>query len=219
MRPIAALSLSALALVAACGRGPSLETRTFELRYLDGGQAEQLIKPYVFADRTGAPGELSTTRGMVSVRETRDNLERIERMLAEYDRAPAMVRLTFQIIRANGPGPADSSIADVTDELRRLFRFRGYRLAAQGSTTGGDGSPVVLRLEGPGGPYVLAGFIQGVATGDSGSVRLRIGLSANNQPVIETEVRAGIGRTVVLGGQQGDGAGAIILAVRSEVTH
>ena len=72
-----------LVVLAGCG-GADLETRTFQLRYLPRHEAQALIAPYVFTDREGAPGAMSASESAVTVRETGDNLARIERMLAEF---------------------------------------------------------------------------------------------------------------------------------------
>lgn len=202
--------ISMLALAACRGGSASLETRTFDLRQMDAGRAEQLVKPYVVT------GSLSMAPGALTIRETRDNLDRIAAMLTEHDRAPAPVKLTFQVIRANGAAPPDSAIAAIEQELRQLFRFRGYALVAQGFTTGVDGAPILLHMDGPGGPYQLRGRIENVGTSDTGSVRLGLGFSAGPRPVLETLVTMRIGQTMVLGGQSGSGSGAIILAVRPE---
>ena len=42
--------------LAACGRAPNLETRTFRLQSLDDGVALSVVDPYVYGDRPDAPG-------------------------------------------------------------------------------------------------------------------------------------------------------------------
>lgn len=209
----------ALVLLTACGnRGPELEARTFELRYIDAGNAEQMIRPYVYSDRAGAKGELVMSRGRLSVRETPDNLDRIARVLAEHDKPPANMRLVFQVIRANGAGPRDSSIAEIEEELRRLFRFTGYRLVAEGVTTVGPGAPCRIRLDGEGGPYHINGQVgQVTIVGDSGSIQLQFALDGpRGGGILQSDLTLGLGRTVVVGGQRGNEPGAVILAVRTE---
>jgi hypothetical protein len=205
-------------LLAAC-RGPALETRTFDLSYLDGGTAEQMVRPYVYTDRAGAPGQLSITRQTITVRETRDNLERIARVLAEQDRPPANVRLDFQIIRADGPAPLDPAIAPIEAQLRRLFRFQGYRLVGQTFAVATAGTQLHQQVAGPGGPYGINGEIETVGVrGDSGVVRLMVSLDvARSGRALLTRLSVPIGQTAVIGGQSSDGPGALILAVRSEL--
>ena len=94
----AATTLVALLFVA-CGRSSvKLDTQTFALRYLHPSEARDIVSPYVFVERPGAPGALSVTDNALTVRETRDNLERIARMLSQFDRPRPLVRLTFHLI-------------------------------------------------------------------------------------------------------------------------
>ena len=129
-------------LVTACGSGVTLETRTFRLQSLGDQVALTVIEPYVYGDRPNAPGLATAMQGVLTVRETSDNLDRIARVLEEFDSPRQSVTLHFQVILANGAGSADPAIAEVEEELRRLFRFAGYRLVAQSSVTGLEQSQV-----------------------------------------------------------------------------
>ncbi|MFQ5538400.1 MAG: hypothetical protein ACE5GJ_13225 [Gemmatimonadota bacterium] len=114
---------------AACSRGPGLETRTFALENLAPHEAEALVAPYVFDDRERNPGTMSRTGGAITVRETPDNLDKIERVMEQFDVAQPEVRLTFQLVEADGFSGTDPAIAEVEKELRKVFDFKGYRLA------------------------------------------------------------------------------------------
>ena len=116
------------AVTVACGSGQRLETRTFEIRHLPAGIAGGMIGPYVDRQRPSAPGDMNVIGNVITVRETADNLDRIGRVLAQFDRPQPGVRLTFKLIEADGVAVRDTSIADVEAALRSLFRFRGYRL-------------------------------------------------------------------------------------------
>src|SRR2546423_6566720 len=146
--------------LSACHAGrPDLDTRTFELKYLREGEASALISPYVYADRPAGKGVFSVVGSTITVRETRDNLEKITRVLAEYDRPRPTLQLTFRLIEADGTPTVDPAIADVEAVLRKLFRFRGYRLAAEGVVSGVEGSQVAQTLNGPAGRYELGADI------------------------------------------------------------
>ena len=200
-----------------CG-GPSLETQTFQLHYIDEATAERLVQPYVFTDRTGAPGVISSAAGTITVRETRDNLERIERMLLVQDRQPADVRLVFTVIRADGQGPVDSTIAPVEAQLRRLFRFRGYRVVAQGVTVASERTTFHQIIGERRDRYDIMGEVESVnVRGDSGAVRVHVGLETPLGATLGSRITIAIGQTAVLGGQSGGGEGALILAVRAEL--
>ena len=209
-------------LAAACG-GPRLDTRTFQLKYLDGGEAAALLSPYVFTDRKDAPGQMSDVRGSITVRETPDNLEKIARVLGEYDRPKPSVRLNFQIIQADGATTNDPAIADVEAQLRKLFRFKGYRLIAEAVAGGMEGSEVRQIVSGAGGPYVITATIfDARGGGDSGSVRIKAELVSYRYGgnVLNTAVTLRPGQTAVLGNAQlgeRSGVGTLILTVRPEL--
>lgn len=121
-----------------------LETRTFNLRIMKPEEAAALVRPYVYKDRPGAPGDLSyfIDTPLISVRETADNLDKIARMLQEFD-ADAIeqqYRLHFQIVVANGGQSHDARLASVEEELRKVFRFDGFTLLGEAYITvsGGD---------------------------------------------------------------------------------
>ena len=118
---------------------PALETRTFQLEHLTSRAAIALIDPYVYGDRPGRPGTISNPTGIraISVREMPDNLDKIARMLEQFDvvsRAPSSYRLHFQVVAGNG-GTSDPRLAPVEAELRKVFRFDGYSLLGEGYVT------------------------------------------------------------------------------------
>jgi hypothetical protein len=134
--------LPAVLLLSACGRfgAPKLDVETFNLDNRSGYEAAELINPYVFADRADAPGAMSATDAAITVRETRDNLEKIRRVLQEFDQPIPGVRLHFQLIEADSFRDEDPAIADVVAELKSLFRFEGYRLVGEAMVPVAGGS-------------------------------------------------------------------------------
>jgi hypothetical protein len=227
MKPLRTLWVGSALLVAACGRGPRLETRTFALRHLSPEEAAQIIMPYVYQDRPGAKGRtttgtvaISAAHNVITVRETSDNLERIARVLAQYDRPQPGVRLTFAIISADGAERSDSSIRDVEATLRSLFRFKSYALVAQGIMTGTVNSGSAQMLAGAGGPYRLEAGIERISgTGDSATVTLRVHLIVpRSGGEFQTVVGIPAGKTAVLGNVLGGSPNAaLILTVRPEL--
>ena len=127
-----------------------LETRTFALEHLDVATATGLVGPYVYKDRPSAPGVISLAPGAaaISVRETPDNLDKIRRMLEEFDVAsPALsYRLHFQVVVGNGTESTDERLALVEKELRKVFRFEGYSLIGEGHVAISEG-PFELQIE------------------------------------------------------------------------
>ncbi|NNM06155.1 MAG: hypothetical protein HKO65_13785, partial [Gemmatimonadetes bacterium] len=122
-----------VALVSGCDAfgTPKLDVRTFNLEHRSGYEAADLIEPYIFEDREGAPGDMNATMEAITVRESRDNLEKIGRVLEEFDKPIPGIRLRFQLIEADSFQERDPAIADVVDELENLFQFEGYRLLGE----------------------------------------------------------------------------------------
>ena len=205
-----------------CGTAPDLQTETFALQYLDGERAAVLIQPYVFTDRPNAPGSISQAENMMTVRETRDNLDKIRRVLADIDRPRPTVRLHFQLIEADGAGTVDPSIADVEAELRKLFRYEGYRLirdAVVGGTEGSHIEQVIGRGDDATEGFILMASIGAVrGTGDSAMVQLDVGVRSPMRGALQTTVNARSGQTLVVGNAQLiQGGGTLILTVRPEI--
>jgi len=214
-------ALAALSLVG-CTRSPDLDTRTFQLEHLDGGAASEIIDPYVYGDRPGAPGTLSYQGYVLTVRETPDNLAKIARVLEEFDRPTPSIQLKFQIIEADGVARPDSAIAEVEAELRKLFQFRGYRLLAEAYAGGVEGSAVTQTVRTGGDSYLIEAQIHRVrATDSSGTVVLSVGLHyPQGGGGLESTVSVPVGKTVVLGNAQLDPKrGPLILAVRPDLVR
>ena len=210
--------------LAVCEGGPHLvATRTFELQYLDPGEAIQMVSPYVYAEREGAPGLVTGFTGGITVRETPEALDRIAEVLEQYDRAKPGVRLRFQIIEADGFTERDARIADVQSALEELFRFEGYRLLTE--------TPLAL-MEGASSSQILAvddrqfqieAHLEQVrGTGARGSVELVVGLAEFGDgygPSINTTMAVPVGQTVVLGSAKARDKATLILTVLPEFVH
>jgi hypothetical protein len=205
----------------ACGQTPDLDTRTFELQNLEAGDAELIIRPYVYQDRPNAAGSISYSGHTITVRETEDNLDKIARVLTDMDRPRPTVRLHFQLIEANGAATTDPAVAEVEAELRKLFRYEGYRLLHQAVVGGTEGShieQVVGPAEDPRLNYVVMATIRTVrSSGDSGTVQLEVGVRNPIRGALMTTVNARAGQTLVVGNAElVVGGGTLILTVRPE---
>lgn len=209
--------------LAAC-QGPQLDTRTFEVQYLAQHEVANLIEPYVFTDRESSPGTMSTAYGAVTVRETPDNLEKIARVLEEYDRPKPTIMLHFQVIEANGAADSDPAIADVEQELRRLFRFEGYELVAETQIAGIEGTGV-RQLIGDTSTrrhFVIEGGVSEVRLGSGEpTLTMNVQLNTPDMPgILQTSVTIPAGHSVVLGTAQAPAfEGALILVVRAEIVE
>src|SRR5213596_3429084 len=192
-----------LALLTACSpHGPSLDTRTFALKYLRGPDAVPIVVPYVYTDRPNGKGVFSVSDNAITVRETPDNLDKIARVLAEYDRPRPFVRLTFHLIEADGATSTDPAIRDVEATLRQLFRFRGYRLVGEGVVSATEKGEVTQILAAEPEHYVLSTSVQRLAgAADSATVELGVHLEGRGGS-FRTTVTIPVGKTAVLGNVQ-----------------
>lgn len=221
MRRRAPLLLLAVLAVPGCA-GDDLETRTFEVRYLAPHEVQGLIEPYIYTEREGRPGTMSSMDGALTVRETGDNLERIGQVLARFDRPRPSVMLHFQIIEANGAGDSDPAIAEVERELRRLFRFEGYELVAETQVGGIQGTGFRQAVGGGEAErsFLIRGGVTEVRRGaDAPTVTVDVGLfAAGVGDILETSVTIPAGHSVVLGTAKSPAyAGALILVVRADI--
>jgi hypothetical protein len=206
-----------------CSDGPALETRTFELMYLDDDVASELVAPYVYFDRQGQNGAMTVVEGKLTVRETTDNLDRIARVLAEFDTPKPGVRLRFQLIEADGFDSTDPEIMEVENALRDVFRFEGYQLIGEALINGIAGSWVQQDVPSDDGVVfrIHAGISSIRTDSEGGSVQLQVELQAWGDALLGTSLRVRSGQTAVLGsaalrtGEKSDRT--LILAVRPEI--
>jgi hypothetical protein len=216
-------ALLSLLTIAACGRAPQLETRTFDLQHLHPEEAASMVDPYVYADRPDAPGRITHTAQTLSVRETPDNLDRIAAVLARHDQPKPWVRLHFQIIEADGARAPDPRIAEVETELRKLFRFSGYRLLTEAVASGTARSSVSQAVGEGEGRFIIAVEIQDVRTvNDTGIVSMEVQLRSTRGLGLGSRINAREGQTVVLGNTQvgeGTSRSTVILTVRPELVR
>ncbi len=193
----------------------ALETRTFRFEHLQPGQVHGLLEAYVWEEREAGGGSMSLMDGGVTIRETRDNLDRIEEVLSEFDRPQDDVQLFFQIIEANGSAETDVRIAGVESELRKLFAFEGYRLAAESAVTATDGSSISQGMRTDHSHYEVSADVRRL-----GDDQLRLSgvhfVSADGW-ALTTSVNVGPGQTIVLGSSpKGDSDATLFLTVRAE---
>jgi type II secretory pathway component GspD/PulD (secretin) len=211
-----------LLILVACSRAPDLETRTFDLQYLAPEDAGAMIDPYVYDSRDGAPGRITMTRQTLTVRETAENLDRIAEVLAQYDKPKPWVRLHFQLIEADGARTADPRIAEVEAELKKLFRFTGYRLLTEAVLSGTARSSVSQTL-GEAQNFAIGVDITDVRTiNDTGIVSMNVQLRSQFGTGLGSQINAREGQTVVLGNtRMGEGARqtTVILTVRPELVR
>jgi len=207
---------------------PQLETRTIQLRNLRANDAARLVSPYIRAARGGVyeAGDLQA----ITVVESAQTIARIDSLIRENDRAPAVLVFRFQLIAADDTPGRDPAIASIDSTLRGLFRFKGYRLLGEGTTSAGENETFSMTIAGGDDRFALTGDVVAVRAGPNGSTRLRVRLARatpgtyegkpmQSETLLSTGLTVPIGQTIVLGSAAPGGSNqAVILAVRPEVS-
>lgn len=195
------------------------DRRDYELRYLSADAAATALQQpdnHVRQDLrvTYAPGSpVITLHGQPEV------LDHAMELLRHIDRVQ-MVRLRFQLIEADGFTDSDSSIADVEAALREMFRFRGYRLAAQSVVQGEAPGHIRQQVVLPDGtPVTISADLARIVSDEEGAaVSLGINVSLPAGSILSTSLTVPGGRTAVVGSAQASSAsGTLILVVRPEI--
>ena len=209
-----------LLLTACLTQSTELETRTFTLSAADPHQAATLVEPYVDFDRPGQPGQVkySNDPPALTVRETSDNLDRIERMLAEVDVAAPGVSLHVRLVEANGPGEDDERLADIRSDLEGFLRYDGYALLGEARLLLESGAHFEQRIDvGGEHPAKVEGVLR-VHPGDPPEVAFSFALETPFRDQISNSFKLPMGETVVVGGSSRpgeDGEQSALLVVMS----
>ena len=115
------------------------------------------------------------------------------------------VRVTFQFIEADGFVENDPAIAPIVDQLRRLFRFEGYRLLTEATTTASRPGPempsMVSQSVSPADDTQFGVEMQLWHNAESEAIRVSLSIRDNavGVGVMEVTVNARPGQTIVLG--------------------
>jgi len=233
--PVAALltALLSVGTLHAQPLDPKIVVKTFPLQSLSPKDAAALVSPYTMFLGGGGVYEAGGALRAITVRATPEILARVDSILRANDHARATLLLRFQLIAASDSAIKDAAIGPVDAELRNLFRFAGYRLLSQGSTTANEGENFTLTMSGVRGETLrLTGRVEAVqaSSGMKGSAQLFISLehsvqalvggaaTSSTQTLLSTGLTTPLGQTVVLGSAAyGAPIPAIILSVRPEV--
>jgi hypothetical protein len=191
------------------------------LQYLSGPEGASVLTGHVpasaiegWSERKGEPG------GTVYIRASKAELEKAREVLARYDVAPPQVALKFQIIEADGFSASDSAIAPVESVLRNLFRFKGYRLAAEAYLRARSNTEAQQTIAGAdGAQYSIVVRVGDVLRREGkASAELETRLMAGHDQVLGTSVNVPDGQTVVLGTARPEPKrAALILVVTPEI--
>jgi len=203
LRAVAALCLVAGSAHAQQPRA-AVPVRTFPLHRLAVKDAAKLLAPYLQSPASGAFETGSDVRA-ITVRGTTRELASVDSLLGIFDRVPRSVLLRFQIIEATDDAIKDARIAEVDASLHDLFRYTGYRLAAEGIAKSEVGQSFEVSLGAEGASYTVRGT---VLTSDDANGTMRLGLSLEQpmmiplmgaQSLFSTQLVVPVAQVVVLG--------------------
>jgi len=200
--------------VGGCGR-PEMETRTFRLEKLEASEAAHLVEPYVSAVEGSSLRVVQGQSPALTIRQTPTALDRIQQVLAEFDRPDPTLTLRFRIIEADGFETDEEALGDVLPVLRDVLGFEGYRSLGESQAIASAWGNVRQTIYSDQDYFQILCDIGEVRTADDGgSVRLEVALEDRGNRVLSTEVTVPIGRTVVLGtSKTSPQRGAYILTV------
>lgn len=227
--------------VTAQDRADPLTIRLFPLQYISNSNAAKLVAPFIPLDAAHGVFEAGGAVRGITVRSTKDVIDRVDSLLKANDRAPLTVVLRFQLIAALDSTVRDPSIpAEVEGSLRELFKFGGYRLLAQGSTSVSKASYEVTMAYNTE-QFSISGGVGDIRARPTGptvridgtsSVELTVDLKGtfdmrspngvisgrSTERLLSTGLTVPIGQTVVLGSAAAkEGRRALILTVRPEI--
>lgn len=204
------------------------QVKTLPLHHLSNSDAVLLLTPYVTGNGTVYP--LGSSIHAVTVRGNAAAIADAERVLAQYDRSPTTVSLSFQLIGADNTTRRDASLAGIDSVLRGVLRFTGYHLLTVAMVNISEGANASQILTADGQDYRLSYEVTDISgTSADATVHVQVSLartgviSNGRVPAIllSTGVTIPIGHTVVLG-SSADGASssgetrALILTVRPQ---
>ena len=195
--------------------------RSVNLRYLSGTEGASILTGQVpigaiegWADSQKGEG------GRVFIKGSESDITKAREILTRYDVPAPQVTLKFQVIEADGFTQSDSSIAAVEAVLRNLFRFKGYRLAAEAYVAAKANRGAQQTVVGADGVQYSIDVSVGdvVRRGGKASVELETKLFAGGNQALGTSVNVPDSQTVVLGTARPDAKrAALILVVTPEI--
>lgn len=179
--------------------GKSLSVRTFQFKYKQADKAAAAIKPHMTAS-----GSMSIQPGSnaLVVTDEPDALKKIASVIAQFDTAPQMFRLSIRLVAAERVADArahvDRGLEDVAPKLA-LLRYNSLETVGSAEVTLKEGDPSVVEM----GPY-RANFAFGEYEAASDSIRVsdfRLARLDGDQlaQMLKTTLNLKLGLTLVLG--------------------
>lgn len=212
---LAGLLIAWCAVAAGC-RQPEMETRTFRLQELSASAAASLLEPYVSAIEGSTMSLVQGQSEALTIRMTPAGLDRIEEVLAEFDRPTPSLGLRFRVIEADGFETDDEALAEVLPALREVLGFEGYRSLGEAQAIVSSYGHMQQVISADQDRFTINSSIGDVrVSGEAASVDLSVRLDdLHGREILSTRVTVPVGRTVVLGtSKPSPQRGAYILTV------
>lgn len=210
-----ALLVASCVVAAGCGQ-PDMETRTFLLQELEASDAAHLLEPYVSAIEGSTMSFIEGQAEALTIRMTPAGLERIEEVLAEFDRPTPTLDVRFRVIEADGFETDEDALGQVLPALREVLSFEGYRSLGEAQAIVSSYGHMQQIISADQDRFTINCSIGQVrVAGDTGSVELDVRLDdRHGYEILSTSVTVPLGRTVVLGtSKPAPERGAYILTV------
>ena len=192
------------------------QTRSISLQYISGAEAASVLRGRI---SRGLLVE-GWSEHTVFVRGSENDYRKAMDLIAKEDRPAPQVALKFQIIEADGFAQTDPAIAPVESALRGLFRFQGYRLAAEAFLRARENTEASQTIAGPDDTqYSIIAVIGDVVRREGKtSTEMNVRLMSGGNEVLTTSVNVPDGQTVVLGTARPNAKrAALILVVTPEM--
>jgi hypothetical protein len=220
---VGAASTATAQQAAARASTPEFVVKTVPLHHLSSAEAVKLLSPYVQTSGGGVY-EISSNVRAVTIREVAKIYADMMVVLAQYDREPASVTLTFQLVAADNSTTRDPAVAAIDSLLRTVLKYSGYHLLSSAVATASENGLVSQSLSAEGEILNLVVNVTDLRIeGNDASVHLNVELRRpfpSSTNVLGTGVTVPIGQTVVLGtaaAATGTQRG-LILTVRPQLT-
>jgi len=201
-----------------------LVVKTFKLAHIRPNDADALIRLYAPA----GPVSVANVAGLqlLTVRAPAASMAQVEKVLAQYDHAPASVSLAFELVSADTSAARDPAVVGLDSVLRGVLRFTGYKLVGRALGNVNEGSTFAGTIGS--GPLRLTAQVERVNDeGSRHSVDLNVRLvqdvmaptaaQMKEEVMTSAEITVPLGEMVVLGTAANGAAGALILAVRPQL--
>ena len=189
---------------------PEFVVKTVPLHHLSSNEAVKLLSPYA-QTVGGGVFEVSPNVRAVTIREVQKVYNEMMTVLAQYDREPASVTLTFQLVAADNTTARDPGVAGVDSVLRTVLKYSGYRLLSSAVATASENGLVSQAMQADSEILNLSVGVSDLRIeGNDASVHLNVelrrpaaimlqGTALHAGSVLGTGVTVPIGQTIVLG--------------------